>query len=234
MNSPARILHIEDDAGIAHSLQEGLRREGYDVTWRSTGASGIEFAAAHKPDLVILDVRLPGSSGFDVCRQLRQRNLLMPVLMLTVQADEMDKVIGLEMGADDYLTKPFGWRELLSRVRALLRRAYGEFAAADHDLLYAGDLIIDRKSAQVHRGNDLLALTPIEFRMLTYLAQHAGQALTRAQIVEAVWGYSADPDSEKTVNVHIRRLRQKVEVDPDAPALILTVPGIGYRFVSKP
>lgn len=234
MNSPARILHIEDDAGIAHSLQEGLRREGYDVTWRSTGASGIEFAAAHKPDLVILDVRLPGSSGFDVCRQLRQRNLLMPVLMLTVQADEMDKVIGLEMGADDYLTKPFGWRELLSRVRALLRRAYGEFAAADHDLLYAGDLIIDRKSAQVHRGNDLLALTPIEFRMLTYLAQHAGQALTRAQIVEAVWGYNADPDSEKTVNVHIRRLRQKVEVDPDAPALILTVPGIGYRFVSKP
>lgn len=233
MNSPARILHIEDDAGIAHSLQEGLRREGYDVTWRSTGASGIEFAAAHKPDLVILDVRLPGSSGFDVCRQLRQRNLLMPVLMLTVQADEMDKVIGLEMGADDYLTKPFGWRELLSRVRALLRRAYGEFAAADHDLLYAGDLIIDRKSAQVHRGNDLLALTPIEFRMLTYLAQHAGQALTRAQIVEAVWGYSADPDSEKTVNVHIRRLRQKVEVDPDAPALILTVPGIGYRFVSR-
>lgn len=234
MNSPARILHIEDDAGIAHSLQEGLRREGYDVTWRSTGASGIEFAAAHKPDLVILDVRLPGSSGFDVCRQLRQRNLLMPVLMLTVQADEMDKVIGLEMGADDYLTKPFGWRELLSRVRALLRRAYGEFAAADHDLLYAGDLIIDRNSAQVHRGNDLLALTPIEFRMLTYLAQHAGQALTRAQIVEAVWGYNADPDSEKTVNVHIRRLRQKVEVDPDAPALILTVPGIGYRFVSKP
>lgn len=234
MNSPARILHIEDDAGIAHSLQEGLRREGYDVTWRSTGASGIEFAAAHKPDLVILDVRLPGSSGFDVCRQLRQRNLLMPVLMLTVQADEMDKVIGLEMGADDYLTKPFGWRELLSRVRALLRRAYGEFAAADHDLLYAGDLIIDRKSAQVHRGNDLLALTPIEFRMLTYLAQHAGQALTRAQIVEAVWGYNVDPDSEKTVNVHIRRLRQKVEVDPDAPALILTVPGIGYRFVSKP
>jgi DNA-binding response OmpR family regulator len=231
MNPPTRILHIEDDPAIAHSLQEGLRREGYDVTWRDTGNEGVAFAAANAPHLVILDVRLPDGSGFDVCRQLRQRGLRMPVLMLTVQSDEMDKVLGLEMGADDYLTKPFGLRELLSRVRALLRRAYGEFAATDGDLLYAGDLTIDRASAHVKRGDEVIALTPIEFRLLVYLAQHAGQALTRAQIIEAVWGFDADPDSDKTVNVHIRRLRQKVEFDPDAPSLILTVPGVGYRLI---
>jgi DNA-binding response OmpR family regulator len=119
---------------------------------------------------------------------------------------------------------------LLSRVRALLRRAYGEFASTEGDVLYAGDLTIDRASAQVRRGDEIIALTPIEFRLLVYLAQHAGQALTRAQILEAVWGFEADPDSDKTVNVHIRRLRQKVELDPDAPTLILTVPGVGYRL----
>jgi DNA-binding response OmpR family regulator len=233
MTYPARILHIEDDPAIARSLLEGLRREGYDATWRSTGGDGIAFAAAHAPHLVILDVRLSDGSGFDVCRQLRQRGLRMPVLMLTVQADEMDKVLGLEMGADDYLTKPFGLRELLSRVRALLRRAYGEFAVTNGDVIYAGDLIIDRASAQVKRGAEIITLTPTEFRLLVCLAQHPGQALTRAQIVEAVWGYGADPESDKAVNVHIRRLRQKVELEPDAPALILTVPGVGYRLVGS-
>jgi DNA-binding response OmpR family regulator len=230
MQHPARILHIEDDPAIARSLQDGLQREGYDVIWRNTGASGIEFAAEGAPHLIILDVRLPDGNGFDVCRQLRQRGLRMPVLMLTVQSEEMDKVLGLEMGADDYLTKPFGLRELLSRVRALLRRAYGEFASTEGDVLYAGDLTIGRASAQVRRGDEVIALTPIEFRLLVYLAQHAGQALTRAQILGAVWGFEADPDSDKTVNVHMRRLRQKVELDPDAPTLILTVPGVGYRL----
>jgi len=139
-------------------------------------------------------------------------------------------VLGLEMGADDYVTKPFSLRELLARIRAQLRRAYGDLATVDADILYVSDLAIDRGRGQVQRGRELLNLTPTEFRLLIYLTQHAGQALTRAQILDAVWGYDADVDSERTVNVHIRRLREKVEIDPSRPTLILTVPGIGYRL----
>jgi DNA-binding response OmpR family regulator len=152
--------------------------------------------------------------------------------MLTVQREEIDKVLGLEMGADDYLTKPFGLRELLARIRALLRRAYGELSASDADLLYTGDLVIDRGRGQVWRGDLQLSLTPTEFRLLVYLAQNPRQALSRAQILDGVWGYdaAANMDSERIVNVHIRRLREKIELDPSRPRLILTVPGIGYRL----
>jgi DNA-binding response OmpR family regulator len=144
----------------------------------------------------------------------------------------MDKVLGLEMGADDYITKPFGLRELLSRVRAQLRRAYGDLSSADADLLHAGDLTIDQTRGQVTRAGQMIILTPIEYRLLVYLVRHRSQALSRGQIIEAVWGHTPDPDSEKTVNVHIRHLREKVEPDPANPILILTVPGIGYRLVS--
>jgi DNA-binding response OmpR family regulator len=150
--------------------------------------------------------------------------------MLTVRRDEVDKVLGLEMGADDYMTKPFSLRELLSRVRALLRRAYGELASPAADRLYLRDLTIDRSRNQVWRGLQEINLTPIEFRLLVFLARHPGQALSRTQIVEAVWGYEADVESERTVNVHIRRLREKIELDPGRPTLILTVPGVGYRL----
>jgi DNA-binding response OmpR family regulator len=230
MNQPIHILMIEDDPAVARSLQDGLEREGYAVTWKVTGAEGVDYARQHNPHLIILDVRLPDGSGFDVCRQMRQLGLRQPILMLTVRADEMDKVLGLEMGADDYVTKPYGLRELLSRVRALLRRTYGELSSADADLLYAGDLLIDRGRGQVWRGEALINLTPTEFRMLVFLARHPGQALSRAQIIDAVWGYAADVESERAVNVHIRRLREKVELDPSRPTLILTVPGIGYRL----
>jgi DNA-binding response OmpR family regulator len=235
MSQPTRILLIEDDPGVARSLQAGLEREGYQVVWKSSGAEGIEQArhATAAPHLIILDVRLPDGSGFDVCRQLRQAGLRQPILMLTVQQDELDKVLGLEMGADDYVTKPYSLRELLSRIRALLRRAYGELAAATADVLYAGDLVIDWGRGQALRGDQPLNLTPTEFRLLTFLAQHPGQALSRAQILDAVWGYEADVDSERTVNVHVRRLREKVELDPSRPSLILTVPGIGYRLSKK-
>ncbi|MBL7183865.1 MAG: response regulator transcription factor [Anaerolineae bacterium] len=185
----------------------------------------------HNPHLILLDVRLPDGSGFDFCRQMRQLGLRQPIVMLTVHREEIDKVLGLEMGADDYVTKPYSLRELLSRIRAQLRRAYGELAAADADLLYAGDLVIDRGRGQVRRGNEIINLTPTEFRLLVFLARHPGQALSRAQILDAVWGYEADVESERTVNVHIRRLREKVELDPSRPSLILTVPGIGYRLV---
>lgn len=231
MNHPNQILLIEDDPAVAQSLSAGLERDGYAVTWKAQGAAGVEYARQHSPHLVILDVRLPDGSGFDFCRQMRQLGLRQPILILTAQQEEMDKVLGLEMGADDYVTKPFGLRELLSRIRAQLRRAYGDLSNADSNLLHAGDLTIDLTRGQASRAGQPLTLTPIEFRLLAYLARHRNQALSRGQIVEAVWGYAPDLDSEKTVNVHIRHLREKVEANPESPSLILTVPGIGYRLV---
>ena len=159
---------------------------------RSSGAppgrEGVAYAQSGRVQLIILDVRLPDGSGFDFCRQLRELKLRQPILMLTVRRDETAKVLGLEMGADDYVTKPYSLSELLSRVRALLRRAYGELSVAGAEVLYAGDLVIDRSRAQVWRGQHLVNLTPTEFRLLVYLAQHPGQALSRAQILDAVWG----------------------------------------------
>jgi DNA-binding response OmpR family regulator len=228
-NPPRHILVVEDDPAVARSLQDGLAREGYAVTWKNTGGEGASYARDAHPHLIILDVRLPDGSGFDFCRQMRQAGVHQPILILTVQNEEIDKVLGLEMGADDYLTKPYGLRELLARVRALLRRAYGELST-DNNLLYAGDLTIDLARGQVLRGQEMLALTPTEFRLLVYLVQNAQQALTRPQILAAVWGYDAEVETERTVNVQIRRLREKVELDPSHPKLILTVPGIGYRF----
>jgi DNA-binding response OmpR family regulator len=231
MQSNTHILIIEDDTAVAQSLQDALQDDGYAVTWPHNGRSGIQFAQDQNPHLIILDVRLPDGSGFDVCRQLRQRQLRQPILMLTVQGDEMDKVLGLEMGADDYMTKPYGLRELQSRIRALLRRAYGELATPNANQLFAADLIIDLGQSRVWRGDQPIELTPTEFRLLAYLAQHPGQALSRGQLLTAVWGYDAPIEDERTVNVHIRRLREKVELDPSRPTLILTVPGVGYRMV---
>lgn len=233
MMTSYNVLIIEDDPAVAQGLQDGLARDGFAVTWKSTGADGVACAQKTMPHLVLLDVRLPDGSGFDFCRALRQKGLRMPVIMLTAQQDALDKVLGLEMGADDYVTKPFHLRELLSRIRAQLRRAYGEFANADASHIYIGELLLDFTRGQVLRDEQPLNLTPIEFRLLTYLARHRGQVLSRGQIVEAVWGHSADADSEQTVNVHIRRLREKIEQDPSRPALILTVPGLGYRLASN-
>jgi DNA-binding response OmpR family regulator len=232
MNGTKTILLIEDDQAVARSLKAGLERDGFQVTWQDNGAKGIAYARQYHPHLIILDVRLPDSTGFDICRQMRQLGLHPPILMLTVRRDEMDKILGLEMGADDYMTKPYSLRELLSRVRALLRRAYGEFAGPASDQLYVGDLIIDRSRNLVWRGPHQINLTPTEFKLLVFLARHPGQALSRGQIVEGVWDYDADVESERTVNVHIRRLREKIELDPSRPTLILTVPGIGYRLVN--
>lgn len=230
-NQPRHILIVEDDPAVGRSLQDGLTREGYAVTWKNRGGDGVSFAREAHPHLIILDVRLPDGSGFDFCRQMRQAGVHQPILILTVQSEEIDKVLGLEMGADDYLTKPYSLRELLARVRALLRRAYGELSS-ENNLLHAGDLTIDLARGQVLRGRELLSLTPTEFRLLVYLVQNAQQALTRPQILAAVWGYDADVEDDRVVNVQIRRLREKVEDDPSHPILILTVPGIGYRFAS--
>jgi DNA-binding response OmpR family regulator len=224
------LLVIEDDPAVARALQDGLARDGYSVTWKNNGAEGMAYARDYHPHLIILDVRLPDGSGMDFCRQMRQWAIRQPILILTVQREEIDKVLGLEMGADDYLTKPYSLRELLARVRALLRRAYGELSSAEGTVLYAGDLTIDLTRGQVLNGRAVVPLTPTEFRLLVYLAQNARQALTREQILNAVWGHGAEVEDERTVNVHIRRLREKIEPDPSHPSLILTVPGIGYRF----
>ena len=229
----SQILIIEDDPAVAQSLRDGLLREGFGVTAKSNAADGIAWVQNDTPHLVLLDIRLPDGSGFDVCRRLRQMGFHQPIIMLTARHDEVDKVLGLEMGADDYVTKPFGLRELLSRIRAQLRRAYGDYASADSNVVVVADLVLDQATGQARRGESIVALTPIEFRLLTYLARHRGQALTRGQIVEAVWGYASDLESEKSVNVHIRRLREKVENDPSHPQLILTVPGIGYRLLNE-
>ena len=227
---PYRILVIEDDPAIGQSLLDGFRQNGLQAELCKTGSSGIEHAQRYAPHLILLDIRLPDGSGFDVCRQMRNLGLHQPIIMLTAQHDELDKVLGLEMGADDYMTKPFSLRELVSRVRAQLRRAYGDYSSTESAVLVINDLIVEQATGQVRRGDESINLTPTEFRLLTYLARHRGQALTRSQIVEAVWGYAPDIDSEKTVNVHIRRLREKIELKPDQPSLILTVPGIGYRM----
>ncbi len=231
------LLVIEDDPAVAESLRASLTREGFGVTWARTGTEGVASAQKDPPQLVLLDIRLPDGSGFDFCRQMRQQGLRQPIIMLTARTEELDKVLGLEMGADDYVTKPFGLRELVARVRAQLRRAYGDYAAAEATILMIGDVTLDTATGQARRGEQDAGLTPTEFRLLLHLARHRGQALSRAQIVEAVWGYAADLESEKSVNVHIRHLREKIELDPGRPEWILTVPGIGYRLageVTKP
>lgn len=226
------LLLIEDDPAIARSLQDALQHEGYRVTWKSNGADGGHTAKEQNPHLILLDVRLPDGSGFDVCHRMRQDGLHQPVIMLTAQQEAMDKILGLEMGADDYVTKPFNLRELFSRIRAQLRRAYGEFSQTNSNLLMIGDVALDMAQGQAFRGTLSLNLTPTEYRMLIYLAQNHGQALTRAQIMDAVWGYAPDLEETRTVNVYIRRLREKIEPDPSKPSLIMTVPGIGYRLAS--
>lgn len=227
----AHILLIEDDPAVARSLQDGLEREGFHITWKDNGAAGVACARSQKPQLVLLDVRLPDGSGFDFCRQIRQLGLRQPIIMLTIQRDEVDKVLGLEMGADDYVTKPYSLRELVSRIRAQLRRAYGELSGTDADVLYIDDLVMDLGRLQLWRGEDEIGLTPTEFRLFAYLARHRGQALTREQILSEVWGYDTDVESERVVNVNIRRLREKIERNPSQPTIILTVPGIGYRLL---
>ena len=228
MSDKTRVLLVEDDPDVARGLRRALSDQGYDVVWESTGSAAVAHARSSPPHMVILDVSLP--DGFDFCRQMRESLMRQPILMLTARRQDSDKVLGLEVGADDYMTKPYSLSELLARVRALIRRAYGELSAADPDVIEAGDLVIDRGRAQVRRGDRPLNVTPTEFRMLVYLAQNAGRVLSRAQILDAVWGYDADLESEQTVTVNIRRLRQKVEANPGRPTLILTVPGGGYRL----
>jgi len=224
-----RILVVEDEPAVARGLQYALQEEGFVVTWAATGKDALDLAHRADPALIILDLRLPDMSGFDVCRELR-KDLRQPVLMLTVRDEEVDKVLGLEMGADDYMTKPFSLRELIARVRALLRRTYGDLASPPPHRLRAGNVVLDTSLQVVMVGEREETLTATEYRLLCYLMQHPGQVLTRRQLLNAVWGYREYLGDERTVDVHVRHLREKIESDPSQPRILLTVRGMGYRL----
>lgn len=226
-----RILVVEDDRAVARGLTYALSSEGYDVRAAASGEDALVKAREEDPQLLLLDVRLPGMSGFDVLRTLRGEGRRMPILMLTARDEEMDKVLGLELGADDYVVKPYALRELLSRVRALLRRAYGDLAEkGEAETLSFGEIEIDADRMRVLRAGEPVDLTPIEFRLLRHLALNPDRPMTRDALIEAVWGYEAGIGSDRTVDVHVRHLRQKIEEDPAHPRWIVTVRGVGYKL----
>jgi DNA-binding response OmpR family regulator len=201
------------------------------VLWADTGRRALEMARAENPHLILLDLRLPDISGYDVCRQLRAEGLRQPILMLTARDEEADKVLGLELGADDYVVKPYSLREVISRIRAQLRRAYGDLAlSAPGERLRFGDVEIDLERLQVNKRDRPVNLTPTEFRLLHYLVSHPDRPFSRDALIEAVWGYDSDIGNDRTVDVHMRHLREKLEDDPADPRYLVTVRGIGYRF----
>jgi len=227
-----KILVVEDDLNLLSALKYNLQKEGYDVTTAADGAEAIETARMEKPDLVILDVMLPRMSGFEVCRILR-KEMTVPILMLTAKAEETDKIVGLEIGADDYVTKPFSMRELLARVGAMLRRAkMTELPPTDEKTLLmmkVNDLEMDLARHRASLKGATLELTPKEFDLLAFLARNRGFVFNREQLLERVWGYDFAGDT-RTVDVHIRWLRQKIENDPQKPKHLITVRGTGYKL----
>lgn len=230
----ATILIVEDEHAVARGIQYALQQEGYTVALAKSGEEGLEIAVGQAPDLVILDVRLPGIDGFEVLRRLRAAGAKAPVLMLTARDDEVDKVIGLELGADDYVTKPFGLRELLSRVKALLRRAYGDLAdAVGGRVIRHEDLVIDLERRRVQRGQRRISLTPTEFEILRHLASRPGRVYTRSELLELLRDYEALDQDEKTINVHVSHLRDKIEDDPSRPVFVQTIRGVGYAFAER-
>jgi two-component system OmpR family response regulator len=229
----ARVLVVDDEATLVDTIRYNLRREGYEVQVADDGNEALRLARAATPDLVVLDLMLPGLDGLEVCRQLR-RDSTVPILMLTAKDDEVDKIVGLEVGADDYMTKPFSMRELLARVRAMLRRSRMVQQAGETDgaqAVRSGDLEADPLQRRVTLGEESIQLKPKEFDLLVYLMQQRGRVLTRDQLLEKVWGYTFGGDT-RTVDVHIRWLREKIEEDPGTPRRVETVRGVGYRFVS--
>lgn len=225
-----KILIVEDDRNLLDTLKYNLRKEGYDVIAAKDGVEALDAARREKPDLIILDIMLPKMSGFEVCRILR-KDTTIPIVMLTAKSDETDKIVGLEIGADDYMTKPFSLRELLARVRATLRRAkMGEVQPeAGEPLLKVGDIEVDVARHRASKGATELELTPKEFDLLAFLARNRGLVFSRDHLLEKVWGYDFAGDT-RTVDVHIRWLRQRIEADPNIPKHLITVRGTGYKL----
>ena len=234
---PEKVLIVEDETALRETLAYALEREGFSVRAVEDGLKAVPAALDQNPDIILLDLMLPGIDGFEVCRRLRAK-LNVPILMLTARESEIDRVVGLEMGADDYITKPFHMRELIARIKAQLRRvrmvreeksASGMEDAPPQAPLVSGDLVIDTARGEALRDRKPLALKPKEYELLLYFARHRGQVLSREQILERVWGWEYTGDS-RTVDVHVRWLRQKIEQDAGDPKRIVTVRGGGYRF----
>jgi DNA-binding response OmpR family regulator len=234
INSPngserkTRILIVEDEPAMVQGLRDNFEYEGYEVISAADGMDGLNRAIADQPDLVVLDVMMPKMSGLDVCKQLKARKPSMPIIMLTARGQEIDKVVGLELGADDYVTKPFSIRELMARVKAVLRRASPQAATAE--IYRFSDVEVNVRSNEVLRGGQPVELSSKEFALLAYFVAHPAETLSRDRLLDAVWGYENYPTT-RTVDAHIVHLRQKLEPNPEEPRFILTVHGSGYKFV---
>jgi two-component system alkaline phosphatase synthesis response regulator PhoP len=224
-----RLLLVEDEPSLVLTLGDRLRAEGYSVEHAGDGERALELAERERFDLVLLDVALPRRDGFEVCQELRRRGHAEPILMLTARTQVIDRVVGLKLGADDYLTKPFDMAELLARIEALLRRV-GRGGLRTEEALTLGELQIDFRGAEIHRAGVRTALSALELRLLRYLVDHSHEVLGRDRLLDEVWGYDSGVYS-RTVDVHIAALRQKIEANPKAPRHILTVHGMGYKFV---
>lgn len=224
----AKILIVEDEPNMVAGLRDNFEFEGHQVISAPDGVAGLERALSESPDLVILDVMMPRMSGLDVCRQLKAKKPSIPIIMLTARGQEVDKVVGLELGADDYVTKPFSIRELLARVKAVLRRA-GTVPKVSERYAF-GEVEVNLRSCQVSRKGKAMDFSSKEFELLKFFLHHPGETLSRDRLLEEVWGYEHFPTT-RTVDAHIVRLRQKVEPKPEEPRFILTVHGTGYKFV---
>jgi two-component system alkaline phosphatase synthesis response regulator PhoP len=227
--TPRRILLVEDEPGLLLTLTDRLASEGYLVERESNGEAGLARGSSEAFDLIVLDVMLPRMNGFDVCRELRQRGVETPVIMLTARGQVLDRVVGLKLGADDYVTKPFEMAELLARIEARLRRA-PVVDAPDHVRYAFGPIQVDFRRAEVVKAGEPLDLSAREFQLLKYFIEHRGATLSRDELLNEVWGYNSMP-STRTVDVHVAWLRQKIEVNARHPQFILTVHGLGYKFV---
>ena len=231
-----RILIVEDEKNIVDILTFNLNREGYETLEAYDGAAGLQLALEQNPDLILLDLMLPKMNGFDVCRNLRKENRSTPVIMLTAREEETDKVLGLELGADDYITKPFSMRELLARVKANIRRsamapAQGEPAQpASGNRLELGRVTVDLEKATVYKDGNPLELTQREYDLICYLASQPGKVFSREALMEHVWNYEGYVGDVRAVDVAVRRLREKVEDDPASPQFVVTRRGLGYYF----
>jgi len=225
-----KILVVEDEPDMLRGLKDNLEFEHYDVDVARDGAIALNKISGSPYDLIILDIMLPKVSGLDVCKRVRDQGLRTPIIMLTARSEEIDKVLGLELGADDYVTKPFGVRELLARVKALLRRAEGTDTAPS-ERMTLGSLVMDFASYTAVRDGTSLSLTPKEFEIMKYLWQHRNKTVTRDELLTQVWGYD-DSISTRTVDNFILKLRQKIEEDPAAPRHIITIHGIGYKLIA--